>query len=115
MLPTRPCWLREAISDSDGNADMAYLAIGALTCAAIASLAFTCYMAGFDYSHCINTPITTISKGETSVSSVVPCRFDPLPVGQAAGLIFAAFAGLITSLAAYMMATRRGANTKAAA
>lgn len=98
-------WLREAISDKDGQADMAYVSIFGLMVAAVTSLAFICVMAVVDYQVC--QPITTVAKGETDVASVIPCRFDPLPIGQAAGLIFVAFGGLIGSLAGYMVATRR--------
>lgn len=100
-------WLREAISDREGLADMAYIAIGLLALGALAALAFVASMSAIDYYHCINTPITTISKGDQSTTSVIPCRYDPLPFGQAAGLIFTAFAALIGSLSAYMVATRR--------
>lgn len=97
--------LRQAVSDSDGQGDMAYLAIGALTITAILTLVFVCWMAYSDYHNC--TPQTLISKGADAVTSVVPCRFDPLPLGQAAGLIFGAFSALIASLAGYMAATRK--------
>jgi hypothetical protein len=99
-------WLREAVSDDAGLADMAYISIGALTVTAIVALVFIFSMSVIDYATC--KPITTVSKGDQSVTSVIPCRYDPLPLGQAAGLIFAAFAGLIGSLAGYMAATRRG-------
>lgn len=97
--------VRQAMSDETGQGDMAYIAIGLLTIAAIASLAFIFAMSAVSYSNC--QPITTISKGEQSTTSVVPCNFDPLPVGQSAGLIFGAFAALIGSLAGYMAATRK--------
>jgi hypothetical protein len=97
--------LREALTDENGQGDIAYLAIGALTCAAIASLLFIFAMSTISYSKC--QPITTISKGDQSVTSVIPCNFDPLPLGQAAGLVFGAFAALIGSLAGYMAATRK--------
>ena len=84
-------WLREAISDEQGLADMAYVAIGALTGAAIGALIFICAMAGIAYASC-----------------KVNCAFDPLPIGQAAGLIFGAFGALIGALAGYMAATRKG-------
>jgi hypothetical protein len=98
-------WLREAISDREGLADMAYIVIGALAVAAITALTFIFGMAAWDYAHC--TPITTVAKGDQSVTSVIPCRFDPLPIGQAAGLIFGAFGALIGALAGYMAATKR--------
>lgn len=102
-------WLREAVSDSDGLADMAYISIGALTVAAIAALVFIFAMSALSYSKCM--PTTTVQAkddGEATKSvHVVPCSFDPLPVGQASGLIFGAFGALIGALAGYMAATRR--------
>ena len=111
-------WLREAISDSDGLGDMAYIVIGALAVSAIFSLVFILSMSAIDYRNCQPTiSISTASKGTegTDVSAaatsdsrhITPCRFDPLPVGQAAGLIFGAFGALIGALAGYMAATRR--------
>ena len=98
-------WLREAISDEQGLADIAYIAIGALTVAAILSLVFIFTMSAISYRKC--QPITTIAKGDQNTTSVIPCNFDPLPVGQSAGLIFGAFGALIGSLAGYMAATRK--------
>ena len=100
--------IREAISDEHGVADIAYITIGALAVTAIFSLIFIFGMALVDYMSC--TPITTISKGGQDTTSVIPCRFDPLPLGQAAGLIFGAFGALIGALAGYMAATRRRDN-----
>lgn len=100
-------WVREAISDEHGQADVAYVCIGILTIAAVLTLIYVCTVETIDYMRC--QPITTISKGDQSTTSVIPCRFDPLPIGQAAGLIFGAFAALIGGLAGYMAATRRHA------
>lgn len=98
-------WVREAISDEAGQADMAYVAIGILTCAAVGALTFIFALSAISYYNC--KPITTVSKGDQSVTSVIPCNFDPLPVGQSAGLIFGAFGALIGALAGYMAATRK--------
>lgn len=98
-------WIREAISDHEGQPDIAYVVIGMLAVAAIVSLFFIMAMSVYDYSTCM--PQTTLTKGPEGLTSVVPCRFDPLPIGQAAGLIFGAFGVLITGLAGYMAATRR--------
>lgn len=98
-------WLREAISDDQGLADMAYVAIGFLTTAACFALTFICVMSAISYHAC--KPVLTVATGAQAVTSVVPCNFDPLPVGQAAGLIFGAFATLIGALAGYMAATRK--------
>ena len=98
-------WPREAISDEQGQADMAYVAIGALTVAAIVALAFVCVMSAISYHRC--QPQTVVATGQQAVTSVTSCQFDPLPVGQAAGLIFGAFGALIGALAGYMAATRK--------
>lgn len=99
-------WLREAISDEDGRADIAYISIGALTASAITSLTFIFVMSAVSYHNC--RTITQIAqKAGDVVTSIAPCTFDPLPVGQAAGLIFGAFGALIGALAGYMAATRR--------
>lgn len=102
-------WIREAISDREGLADMAYISIGALTVSAICALIFIFAMSAIDYATC--QPVTTVAKGDQSVTSVIPCRYDPLPLGQAAGLIFGAFGALIGALAGYMAATRRPATS----
>lgn len=103
-------WLRQAISDEAGLADMAYIAIGALTVAAIVALAFIFAMSAISYSKCM--PVTTVQtqakdSSDSKSVAIVPCNFDPLPIGQAAGLIFGAFGALIGSLAGYMAATKR--------
>jgi len=91
-------WLREAISDEAGQADIAYIAIFALTCGALGSLFFISAMSAVAYFRCV-----PLVKPDV----VVNCAFDPLPMGQAAGLIFGAFGALIGSLAGYMVATRK--------
>jgi ribose/xylose/arabinose/galactoside ABC-type transport system permease subunit len=91
-------WLREAISDETGQADISYVAIASLTGAAIGSLTFISVMAAVAYFRCI-----PLIKPDV----VVNCSFDPLPMGQAAGLIFTAFAALIGALSGYMVATRK--------
>lgn len=90
-------WVRESISDENGQADIAYVAIAALTTGALGSLAFISFMAAVAYFQC-----TPLVKPDV----VVNCTFDPLPMGQAAGLIFGAFGALIGALAGYMVATR---------
>ena len=97
--------IEQALTDEGGQGDIAYVSIFCLTAAAIGALVFIFVMSTVSYVHC--QPITTISKGDQSTTSVIPCNFDPLPVGQAAGLVFGAFAALIGSLAGYMAATRK--------
>jgi hypothetical protein len=100
-------WLREAISDENNLADIAYIMVGVSGIAAISISVFLCVMSLIDYVHC--TPTLTISTGETDARHIVPCRYDPLPMGQAIGLVFTAYAALLGSLAGYMAATRRRA------
>lgn len=107
-------WLKEAVSDTENRADMAYLCIGVLALAAVLSLFFICTMSAVSYSKCMPTltienQISIKDQADSSADKrhIVPCVFDPLPVGQAVGLVFGAFAALIGSLAGYMAATRR--------
>jgi hypothetical protein len=103
-------WLREACSDSESQVDMAYIVIGGLAVSAIFALAFIFAMSAIDYSHCQPT-ISLSNTPDDQTRHIVPCRFDPLPVGQASGLIFGAFSALIGALAGYMAATRRTPRT----
>ena len=107
VQPAHSTWLREAISDDKGLADITYIAVGVLMVAALAAVAFIGTMQTIDYIRCNQT--TTVTTADTHVTSVVTCRFDPLPFGQACGLIFAAFASLITSLGIYLAANKRAA------
>jgi len=84
-------WLREAVSDENGQADIAYISLFALMIAVGMVVLFICVMVGISYFRCTEK-----------------CAFDPLPLGQAVGLISAAFFGTgLTGLAAYMLATRK--------
>jgi len=103
-------WLREACSDSESQVDMAYIVIGALAVTAIFALAFIFAMSAIDYRDCQPT-IALSNSPKDQTRKITPCRFDPLPVGQAAGLIFGAFSALIGALAGYMAATRRTPRT----
>jgi hypothetical protein len=63
-------------------------------------------MSAIDYRAC--APVLTISNStDAATRNIVPCRYDPLPMGQAIGLVFAGFASLLGALAGYMAATRR--------
>ena len=103
-------WLREACSDSESQVDMAYIVIGALAVSAIFALSFIFVMSAVDYSKCQPT-ISLSNTPDDQTRHITPCRFDPLPVGQASGLIFGAFSALIGALAGYMAATRRTPRT----
>jgi len=95
-------WFKQAISDENGQADMAYLVVGALAAAALGAITFVMGMSLISYIRC--TKIVDVGQG---TRASIACIFDPLPVGQAAGLIFGAFAALIGAFAGYMAATRR--------
>lgn len=103
--------VREALSDSDGLVDIAYVMVAAVGLTAVAVSVFLCTMSVVDYHAC--APTLTISTGADADSRhIVPCRYDPLPMGQAIGLVFTAFAALLGSLAGYMAATRRKGKTE---
>lgn len=95
-------WLREAISDSDGLADMAYLAIAGLIAVMVGSIVFLCAMSAISYSRC--TQIVDVGQG---VRSAVPCTYDPNPLGIAIAACLGAFGSPIGALALYMGQTRR--------
>jgi len=98
-------WLREAISDNDGLADMAYVAIGWLVAIMVGSIVFLCSMSAISYSRC--TVIVDVGQG---VRSAVPCTYDPNPLGIAIAACLGAFGSPIGALALYMGQTRRNAN-----
>lgn len=100
-------WLREAIED-DGRpprADMAYVAIGGLILALIASATFLCAMSAISYARC--TQIMEVGTKENLIKAFVPCSYDPNPLGIAIAACIAAFGSPIGALAGYMVATRR--------
>jgi hypothetical protein len=95
-------WLREAVSDDRGLADMAYISIGGLVVALICSLIFLCTMSAISYARC--TKIEDVGQG---MRAAVPCTYDPQPIGIAIAASLGAFGSPIAALAAYMAATRR--------
>jgi len=98
-------WARQAVSDERGQVDVAYVSIMLLVIMACLSVTFILVMSVVSYVQC--APITTITQGGDKMTSVVPCNYDPLPTGQAVGLIFGAFATIIGALGVYMGLTRR--------
>lgn len=92
--------IKESLSDDKGLGDIAYISIAALTVSAITSLSHILILATIDYGMCWYTI-------EKQSGPMALCSFNPVPTGQAAGLIFGAFAALIGALAAYVVATRR--------
>ena len=95
-------WLREAISDSDGVADVAYVSVLLITVGVLAAFSFVCLMSLIAYFRC--DQIVDVGQG---VRAAIACPFDPQPIGIALGAIGAAFAAVLGSLAGYMAATRR--------
>lgn len=95
-------WLREAISDENKQADMAYVAIGALIGTLIGSVGFLCMMSAISYYNC--QEIVDVGQG---IRASVRCKYDPNPLGIAIAACIAAFGSPIGALAGYMVATRR--------
>jgi hypothetical protein len=98
-------WLREAISDSDGLADMAYISIAGLVGIMVGSVVFLCAMSAVSYARC--TEVVDVGQG---VRSAIPCKYDPNPLGIAIAACLAAFGSPIGALALYMGQTRRAVN-----
>lgn len=95
-------WLREAISDNDGLADIAYISIAWLVAIMVLSITFLCAMSAVSYLRC--TEIVDVGQG---VRSAVPCKYDPQPLGTSIAACLAAFGSPIGALALYMAQTRR--------
>jgi len=95
-------WLREAVSDEKGAADMAYISIGGLILVMVASIVFLCTMSAISYARC--TKIVDVSKTQRAA---IPCTYDPNPLGLAIAACLGAFGSPIGALALYMGQTRR--------
>jgi hypothetical protein len=98
-------WLREAISDERKQADMDYVAIGALVLALVFTVNFLCAMSAISYARC--SQVQEVGTKENTVRAFVPCSYDPNPLGIAIAACIAAFGSPIGALAGYMVATRR--------
>jgi hypothetical protein len=98
---------REAVTDSDGQVDVAYLSLFWVLISVLGSITFACVMTWVSYSRCVPAAaqIVGIAPTQTVIPAVV-CIFDPQPLGIAIGAICGGFAAAITSLAAYMGLTR---------
>ncbi len=95
-------WLREAISDEKGSADMAYVSIGGLILVMVGSIVFLCTMSAVSYGRC--TQVVEVSKEQRAA---IPCSYDPNPLGLAIAACLGAFGSPIGALALYMGQTRR--------
>ena len=95
-------WLREAISDEGGLADIAYISIAWLVAVMAGSVLFLCVMSAVSYTRC--TEIVEVGQG---VRSAIPCKYDPNPLGLAIAACLGAFGSPIGALALYMAQTRR--------
>ena len=81
-------WLREAVSDENGQGDIAYAGVGAIIIMFVAVTVFECVMVVIAYARSV--------------------PFDPLPIAQAFSLITGAvFSTGLAGLTAYMLATRK--------
>lgn len=95
--PTRPAGLgpavgifRQAITDTDGLVDVAYLALFWVMVVVLGAIFFVCAMSLAAFIRCKEN-----------------CAFDPQPVGIAIGAICSGFATALGALGLYMAATRR--------
>lgn len=95
-------WLREAIGDEKGVADMAYVSVGALIGTLVSSVVFLCFMSAISYYNC--QEIVDVGQG---IKASIKCKYDPNPLGIAIAACIAAFGSPIGALAGYMVATRR--------
>ena len=98
-------WLREAISDEEGRADMAYVSIGGLILVMVGSIVFLCSMSAVAYGRC--EKIVDVGRPPDLVRAAVPCDYDPNPLGIAIAACLGAFGSPIGALALYMGQTRR--------
>jgi hypothetical protein len=99
---------REAVTDSDGLVDVAYLALFWVMSAVLSSILFICVMSAISYARC--TPMAAQVFGVAPTQTIIPavtCSFDPQPVGIAVGAICGGFATALIALATYMGLTRR--------
>ena len=81
-------WWREAISDEDGQGDIAYIGLATIIVMFVAVATFECVMVLIAYIRGV--------------------AFDPLPLAQAFALIVGAvFSTGLAGLTAYMLATRK--------
>ena len=95
-------WLREAVSDDKGLADMAYVSIAGLVAVMLGSVSFLCAMSAISYARC--EQIVDVGQG---VRASIPCPYDPNPLGIAIAACLGAFGSPIGALALYMGQTRR--------
>lgn len=103
-------WLREAISDDHGIADMAYVSIGGLVLAMVGSVVFLCTMSAVSYARC--EQIVDVGKPPDLTRAAIPCNYDPNPLGLAIAACLAAFGSPIGALALYMGQTRRATTSE---
>lgn len=96
------CWLRESISDENGQADIAYISIAGLVLAMVSAIAFLCAMSAISYARC--EQVVDVGQG---VRAAIPCPYDPQPLALGIAACIAGFGSPIAALAAYMAQTRR--------
>jgi len=101
-------WFHEAVSDSQGLVDMAFISIGVIVVTLFFTVLFLCVMSAISYANC--TVIADVGQG---VRAAISCTFDPNPLGLSVAAILGAFGSPIAALAAYMASTRRSNTPKA--
>jgi hypothetical protein len=99
-------WLREAISDENHLADMAYISIGAIAALLVGTVVYLCTMSTVSYVRCIQ-----IDASSSHGILTAPCVFDPWPLASGIAAAIGAFGAPIGALAGYMAATRRQAKS----
>lgn len=87
-------WIRESVTDSNGQYDVAFVSLFGVGAATIGAIPFMCFMAWLSWLRCVP-------------SDKVSCSFDPQPLGIAIGAAAGGFATAVAALAAYMAATRK--------
>lgn len=91
-------WLKQALTDSHGVYDVAYISLFAISLSILGTVPFLCIAAWISYSRCV--PVVSERL------PLVTCSFNPEPLGIAIGAIAAGFATALGALAGYMAATR---------
>lgn len=100
--------LRGALTDSDGQWDIAYISLFYLMLAVVGPIVVMTVMSVVGHLRCV--PHEIIAKASEQVT-VIACVYDPQPLGNAIGFACGGFGVALGALAAYMAATRRTATS----
>lgn len=94
--------LRGALTDENGQGDIAYIAMGGLGLAVLGPILVMTAMSMVAHFRCV--PHTIVVK---EALTVIACPYDPQPLGTAIGLACGGFGIALGALAGYMAATRK--------